>query len=534
MAKTNRTSGAGRDRVANSGDSTLVVTSKGRAIDASLYTRLFRETATKATESRLLTQADDPMFKALGEIIVRPRFDRSTLVELLNLNVYHMRCVRTKAVDVVASGWKLVEAEGVEDDPDVERLERVRMFLENPHPQMTLEEVLLCAWADFEALGDLYLELTRVERTASTDTPLGEPGGLNHVPAHTLFVHKELDRFVQKRGKKKVFFKMVDDSRFLDSDTGEFRSNGGDPSRDASEIINVRNYSPTSDAYGAPDIIPALGAIVSDRSRASFVMSFFENYGVPRYAVTIIGADLTPEIIDQIEQFFDEQVKGGAHGTLMLSVGGKTKTAEGEVALDASNVKVEWTRLDTDVHEASFRLLRRDNRDEILSAHGVPPYRAGIAETGSLGGTTAAESTEVYKQSIVEPRQRILEARINRHVLWNGFGATDIAFEFERIDTRDLVREVDMVVARVAAGIMTPNEAIRELGGDDVDGDAMNWYYRDGVPFAMGDGTPIEQEEREVVQNALREMANEMIALVKRHERSPSLVVDNELLDLPT
>jgi len=38
-------------------------------------------------------------------------------------------------------------------------------------------------------------------------------------------------------------------------------------------------------------------------------------------------------------------------------------------------VNIEFKPLSTEVKEASFRLFRQDNRDEILAAHGVPPYR---------------------------------------------------------------------------------------------------------------------------------------------------------------
>ena len=79
-------------------------------------------------------------------------------------------------------------------------------------------------------------------------------------------------------------------------------------------------------------------------------------------------------------------------------------------------VNIEFKRFECEVKEASFRLHRQDNRDEILAAHGVPPYRVGVAETGSLGGNTARESTEIYKRSVIEPRQEMLESMINKHI----------------------------------------------------------------------------------------------------------------------
>src|SRR5690606_34805992 len=100
-------------------------------------------------------------------------------------------------------------------------------------------------------------------------------------------------------------------------------------------------------------------------------------------------------------------------------------------------IKFEFHKLNTEIKEASFRMFRQDNRDEILSAHGVPPYRAGITVEGQLGGSTAAESTEIYKQSVVKQKQEMLEGRINRFILQEGLGITDWKFKFREIDTRD-------------------------------------------------------------------------------------------------
>ncbi|PGQ40710.1 phage portal protein, partial [Bacillus thuringiensis] len=75
--------------------------------------------------------------------------------------------------------------------------------------------------------------------------------------------------------------------------------------------------------------------------------------------------------------------------------------------------KARLEKLGPDVKEASFRLYRQDNAMEICVAHRVPPYRIGWAMTGSLGQTTAKEMNEMYKRSIIEPGQQILEHRLN-------------------------------------------------------------------------------------------------------------------------
>ncbi|MBJ8206526.1 phage portal protein, partial [Bacillus cereus] len=59
---------------------------------------------------------------------------------------------------------------------------------------------------------------------------------------------------------------------------------------------------------------------------------------------------------------------------------------------------------------------KQDSAMEICVAHRVPPYRIGWAMTGSLGQTTAKEMNEMYKRSIIEPGQEILEHRLNNQL----------------------------------------------------------------------------------------------------------------------
>ena len=166
---------------------------------------------------------------------------------------------------------------------------------------------------------------------------------------------------------------------------------------------------------------------------------------MPAYAIFVSG-NFDPGEIDEegrtemekmIEEHFAELAKN-PHSTLILSI--PTEGREEEV-------KIEFKALSTEVKEASFRLYRNDNRDEILSAHGMPPYRIGVNETGSLGGSTAIESTEIYKMSVIEPRQEMLEAAINRYIVWGAFKVDDWEFKLAEIDTTDEKADLEIIAS---------------------------------------------------------------------------------------
>lgn len=363
-----------------------------------------------------------------GDGLIQPLYNPEALAGLLELSTPHYRAVKTKARDVAGLGWYLVSKENTENPSD-EQKKKATAFLENPNPTMTLSEINDQVMVDHEATGDGYHEVIRDGE---------EIVGIEHIPSHTMRIHEDMNKFCQIRGATKVWFKMFGLEKDVHMQTGQYYEPGALEDKDkANEVLHIRNYTSRSDYYGIPDVIPSLGAILGDRERQEYNISFFDNHAIPAYAVTVSGADLDEATERQIQKFFQKDVKKNNHSTLVLTA------KKDENDMSDSPVEFKFQALSTDTKEASFRMFRQDNRDEILSAHGVPPYRAGITIEGQMGGSSGGETTEIYKQSIIKPKQEILENRINRYILQEGLEITDWVFKFKEIDTRDLDTEID-------------------------------------------------------------------------------------------
>lgn len=484
-----------------------VVLEDGSAVSGSTLDQY----ATKGDTSRQLPSDEfSDSYSDLGsgdKKIVKPLYNPTALARLTELNTYHQRAVRTKARDVAGQGWRLVPREDLEGDPSPTNYDEAMRFLEEPDPELGLEEILERFANDLFGQGNGALELMRGDAIGG-GSPLGRPIRLAHMPAHTVRRTRDRRRFVQSRGREKVWFKRVGDPEPLNFDTGDFGSSV-DKKKLATEVLWLIQYTGRSDFYGAPDVLPALPALIGDRARQEFVLDFFENHAVPRYAVTIIGAALDEKLRQQLQDFFHNKIRENRNATFVMTIGGVDEQGD---PVDTEDVKVLWEPLDVEVHEASFRLFRKDNRDEILSANAVPPYRAGIAETGSLGGTTAKESTEIYKQSVVDPAQRVLSRRITRWILRDGFGVDDWVFQFAEIDVRDEADVEKRVISKVEAGLLSPNEGRLELGLETIDHPAMDLHYVANKPI---DG--VDPEE---VVASVRSLHGRLIELVSKADAS--------------
>lgn len=424
-----------------------VVTSVGKTV----RTSTLEGYATKEAESRRQTeQFTKTDFGSTG--LVAPPFDPEQLTQLLELNTYHYRACKTKARDAAGLGWEFIPAQQDEGEPDEEpqELKALREFFDGLAVPLTM--ALERAQMDFEAVGWGCVEL--VHEGHDPTKPLRD---IVHIPAHSVRVHKDGNKYVQRRGRAKTWFrrpglavKGSDTPSYVNYKTGE-ESPDVETGDRATDLLLWVNYTPRSDYYGTPDVIPAMGAIVGDVARRDFNVAFFSNFGVPAYAVYITGDYEDEEILDdagegtgvtKLQEAIEEKLRelqGNPHSTLVLSIPSAGGGGEG-----GGEVKVEFCKLAVEVKDASFRLYRQDNRDEVLASHAVPAYRAAVTEVGSLGQNVAAETTEIYKRSVIEPRQTILELLVNRWVL-PAFGVKGWTWKLNEIDTTDEAHEMEML-----------------------------------------------------------------------------------------
>lgn len=432
--------------------------------------------------------------------LIEPLYNLEALAQLLEVNAYHYRAVKTKARDVAGLGYRLEPAEDV-NKPNDEQKDIAQEFLRNLNPSKTITEVNDQVMVDHEAMGNGYYEVIRDKEGENVV-------GMEHIPAHTMRAHEDTNKYAQVRGKNKAWFKRFGYDKDVHVKTGEYHAlNSLDPKDRATEVIHLKNYTSRSDYYGIPDVIPSLSAILGDKERQEYNTSFFDNHAIPAYAVTVTGAELDEETERQIQKFFQQDVKKSNHSTLVLT-GKKGDDYSGEP------IEFKFEALSTDVKEASFRMFRQDNRDEVLSAHGVPPYRAGITVEGQMGGSSASESTEIYKQSIIKPRQEILESRINRFILQDGLGVTDWRFRFEEIDTRDEDKEIERLKKLFDMAYYSPN-MLREARGDEkVDDPNMDRHFINGQPIDTS------HEETRAIMNSMKELHSELIQIATKEGNS--------------
>ena len=380
--------------------------------------------------------------------LIAPPYPPKGFLVLLESNPIFAACVKQIAIDVAGLGWTIELKDDKTDNKS--ELERINNFLDHPNEDYSFRHVLKQLLIDYGSIGWFCMEVIRDNAKRVLE--------VYHLPAYTVKVHSDNNKYCQIRNNKKLWFKKFGYDKDIAAVDGKEKQ-GLTADTKANELIFLKNYYPLSEYYGTPDVLPAVGDVIGAINQRDYNLAFFQNYGIPA-AIIILEGDWDDGTETTIKNFIDKEIKGteNAHKTLVIN------QPEGE------NVKFTYKPLTGDQpKEAGFKLYGQESRNNILTAYSMPQERVGIREVGKLGGNVAEEATKIYVQGVVEPMQQDLEELINEKLLQSEI----YEFKFDDIDIRDYDSEIKQQIDMIDHGIKTPNEARNYLG--------------EGKPYAEGD-----------------------------------------------
>lgn len=325
----------------------------------------------------------------------------------------------------------------------IERLKvQLRAWLESLNEDESFTSIMEKVFTDVHSTGNGYIEIGR--------TVTGEIGYIGHIPATTMRVRRLRDGYVQLIANKVVYFRNFG-AKNKNYITDDPRPN---------EIIHIKEYSPLNTFYGVPDVIAALPSLLGDALASQYNIDYFQNKAVPRYIVTLKGAQLTSEAEDKLFRFLQTGLKGQSHRTLYIPLPGDT---------DTSKVEFKMEPIENGVQEGSFNMYRNQTRDDILVAHQVPLSKLGGGDGGAVAASLAQDRT--FKEQVARPEQSKLEKILNKIIREK----TDVLeLKFNELTLTDELAQSQIITNYVKNQVMAPNEARAILNlPERADGDQM-------------------------------------------------------------
>jgi PBSX family phage portal protein len=417
---------------------------------------IFGEADLKRYEIPSSKQLDPITFRGLQ--VIEPPYDLTKLMVWMEISVAHAAAINAKVQDAVGIGWHLEQLDDKVNKPGKEKAEE---FFNQVNENEDIIRMSKKVYLDFQGCGNGYIEVARDKDN--------KVSGLFQIPAQTMRLHTGKKLYVQRIAGRTVWFKKFGDKNVIDNRNGQA---GKDllPEQVANEIVHLKQYTWRSPFYGLPEWLPALYPMFAEQKEKDYNLNFFSSFGIPAYAVILKGLDFNQEVEDNIKKYFSTEVKANPHSTMVFAT--------------PTGAEIIFEKLNIERKEASFRVYRRDNRDDILTAHRVPPYRAGIVIQGQLAGGVAAETDRIYLTSVINPLQMEYEWMLTKLIMQDGLGIEGWKFLFDDLVIDEQLQKAQVHQIYLNTGVMSPNEVREDLGEEP---------YEGGDAYTIG-AMPIGQE----------------------------------------
>jgi DNA-binding MarR family transcriptional regulator len=239
--------------------------------------------------------------------------------------------------------------------------------------------------------------------------------------------------------------------------------------RESKSLYYCQFYRPGQGEYPLPDYVGALKYIEVDTEISNYYLNSIKNGFTAQTHIQLFKGIPTPEEARATARRFKENYQGTDNaGGLIIQYN------------DPQEKESVINNLQPSDFDKQFDLLNKTVQQEIFVAHKVnSPMLFGVRVEGQLGGRSEMiEAYEMFQQSYIEPRQQKIDDTLT------------YLFEFispVRLETINKPPIGVDYVALFTAGLLTQNEARKELGFEEIEPTVAPVAMSSQNPFGWDD-----------------------------------------------
>lgn len=331
---------------------------------------------------------------------------------------------RTVTAGGLVTDWDSDDGEGDEEAPDkpdeVKLLEGMLAFC---NPRENIRQILRGVIVDLLVFGDAYIEVVWIGNQPVALYSLDCPSMLPIADEHG-----NVTSYVQ------------------------FTELGQRAEFEPREVIHISLDSPRSSVFGVSPTQAALLPITSWLFAAATSKEIFRK-GCPPVLHVDHPASASPSEINRWNAMYQQRNIGPRN------IGNPINTKGGATVNELAQSRT-----------MDYLKYLDQKRDEIIAAYGVPPAKAGVIESGNLGGGTGEAQDRTFMVNTVQPIAELVLEALNFALAKNGFGIQGWRLKFRDIDMRDSKVVEDIRDQRLRNGSWTLNRYRADIGEPSIDG----------------------------------------------------------------
>lgn len=349
-----------------------------------------------------------------GEQVVGLNFNLDEAAFYCVRSSVNMRCISVVAACVAGLGYEFDDEQNAKDSGVFDFLDKLYDRFGSPTPFSTL----LSNWITDEGIfGTSRLEIRRID---------GVVQNLHLLSGKNCFVDSNLTKIIQ--------YVILSNTNIM---TTIFRNYGEYNSKESDTLL-LNNFLPAvDDYYGVPVYLPALQAIKTNVFANDANISTLANISDPNLTAVAYG-NYPAEWHEKTKAALkNTKLKRG--GLLYISVPNKDDKFD-------LNVRGQQTI------DGNYIEERIKNELEIMACHGLTPELYGVLSNGVISsGEKATGALKIFNQTVVRPKQEILNKKINAFFK-NEFPEYTANFKLKEIDLTDKLE--DLQTAQIFASVI--------------------------------------------------------------------------------
>jgi hypothetical protein len=410
---------------------------------------------------------------------VQNPFNLDVFSDMVMFSAIHMSCLDTLCNDITGNGWRIESPEDDVSTSFVEKwLNKVNLTGE------TVTDVLYKMMMDRFLTGNYCCEIVSDKLNVNIVE-------MNHVNARKINPHRTafmtqgnatpLFKYKETQRVLPIYFKKFGEQREWNAFEGILAAEGTDSSKFATELLWNSDYFPSlAPYYGLPLLVPGWSASEAFNHQRVFNLSYFETMGI-KVAIIVKG-----QLDEKGEEYLDDYFESEATGEVLKSLLLYSPTKD--VEFDIKDMAAQPT-------DASFTSLNDQATREIFLLWKVPPYRAGATiDVGALGGNYVKESSKIYIQTTLAPKQKDCEDVVNQLIHCDrGFTINPkLLFKLNSIDVTDIDVLMRKVELGMQYGLLNRKQAADLLEiGDFKEGEGQEYFIMQNIiPIEMSGMLP--------------------------------------------
>lgn len=224
-------------------------------------------------------------------------------------------------------------------------------------------------------------------------------------------------------------------------------------------MIHIRMPSPWAN-YGLPPAVGAKEHILVNYHYIRYLKKFFENGAIPTGGLET-DRNLNEQTVKMYRKQWNEMHQGvdRSHTTAILGSG------------------LKWARYSPPLSDLISDTLYKMPRETILAVFGTPPALAGIMEYGNYANVDA--QIRMYWENWIKPLMRLVTGHLRIQLVVPHFsdvksGPGALRLHHDTSEIRALQEDENLAADRrvkyVRGGVMTPNEARKEIELEEIEG----------------------------------------------------------------